>query len=143
VSDVAIWKRLKAAGSWLRWMAEGVMKRWIPHDNWDMPGPGLRLRAIDGSTVQEPGAKGISWRMHYSVELPSLMCTEVHLTRVNVGESFKRLKSLLKLGHLRKKDTESARAWIQAKLLLAFLTDAIRRAASDFFPRGHSPAKRG
>ena len=288
VSDVAIWKRLKASGSWLRWMAEGVMKRWIQPTPWDVLGPGLRLRVMDGSTVQEPGSKGISWRLHYSIELPSLACTEVHLTRVKVGESFtrfgvtpgdvfmgdrgyahgrgiahvvkgggnvivranltnlrfrdengdefplldhlrtleacqvgdwdvwvahknelipgricacklseaaqekavrnskrkngkkgnvkpetleaaryviifttldnsisaetvlecyrarwqvelvfKRLKSLLNLGHLRKKDTESGRAWIQAKLLLAFLIEAAQRAARDFFPWGY------
>jgi len=288
VSDVAIWKRLKLAGNWLRWMAEGVMKLWVKATCWEVLGEQLRLRVIDGTTVQEPGSKGITWRLHYSIELPSLMCTEVHLTRVDVGESFKRfkvtpgdvfmgdrgfahasgiahlvqsgghvivrvnltnvpfqeekgvrfplldrlrslstgevgdwdvrvpyegalipgricavrlsaaaqeravrktrrkngkkgtvkletleaaryvvvfttldrsiaaqtilecygarwqielvfkrLKSLLRLGHLRKKDTESARAWIHAKLLMAFLIDAIQRAARDFFPWGY------
>lgn len=292
VSDVAVWKRLKLAGGWLRWIAEGVMERWIRPTCWEVLGPGLRLRVFDGSTVQEPGSRGISWRLHYSIELPSLLCTEVHLTRVDVGESFKRfevnpgdvfmgdrgfahaggiahavrggghvivranltnirfrdkngepfpllerlrtlcagevgdwdvcaadkktlipgricavklseaaqkkavrksqrkngkkgkvkpetleaaryiiifttldrsisaqtvlecyrarwqielvfkrLKSLLNLGHLRKKDTESARAWIQAKLLLAFLTDVIQRAARDFFPWGYPIAR--
>lgn len=288
VSDVAIFKRLKAAGPWLRWMAEGVMRRWMEPQCWDRLGKGLRIRVIDGSTVQEDGSKGMSWRLHYSIELPSLACTEVHLTRPKVGESykrfavspgdvligdrgfahaegiahivargghvivrvnlsnvpfrddrgqrlplldrlrslsegqvgdwdawvphkggliqgricavklsqaaqekavrkalkqnskkgnvkpetleaarylfvfttldrsvppetilecyrcrwqielvFKRLKSLLGLGHLRKKDTESARAWIHAKLLVAFLIEAIRRAARDFSPWGY------
>jgi hypothetical protein len=288
VSDVAIWKRLKLAGTWLRWMAEGLMERWVKPTCWTPLGEEYRLRVIDGTTVQESGSKGISWRLHYSIDLPSLLCTQVHLTRVNVGESFKRfkvapgdvfmgdrgyahasgiahavlrgghvivrvnlanvpfhdekggrfplldhlrslppgdvgdwdvwvpyekalihgricavrlssaaqeravrktrringkkgtvkaetleaaryiivfttldrtvspetilecygarwqielvfkrLKSLLRLGHLRKKDTESARAWIHGKLLLAFLIDAIQRAARDFFPWGY------
>jgi len=288
VSDVAIWKRLKLAGNWLRWLAEGVMKRWVNPGSWNLLGQDFRVRVVDGTTVQEPGSKGISWRLHYSVELPSLMCNEVHVTRVTAGESFmrfqahpgdvfmgdrgfahasgiahlvqggghvivrvnltnvpfcdktgrrvalldylqslgtgevgdwdvwvfhekalipgrtcavklsetaqekairkarrqngkkgavkpetleaaryvivfttlgrdisaeailecygarwqielvfKRLKSLLHLGHLRKRDTESARAWIHAKLLLAFLIEAIRRATRDFFPWGY------
>jgi hypothetical protein len=293
VSDVAIFKRLKAAGPWLRWMGEEIMKRWVKPDCWVWLGQGLHARVIDGTTVQEPGAKGISWRLHYSIELPSLMCTEVHVTRSKVGESFKRfavspgdvflgdrgfahaagiahivlraghvivrvnltnvpfrdekgeqfpllerlkslsegqvgdwdvwvahkgalipgricavklsqaaqkkavrksrrqnskkgtvkpetleaakyvivfttldsttppatvlecyrarwqielvfkrLKSLLHLGHLRKKDTESARAWIYAKLFVAFLIEAIKRAARDFSPWGY-PLVRG
>jgi hypothetical protein len=288
VSDVAIFKRLKAAGPWLRWMGEGVVRRWIGPQSWGLLGEGLRVRLMDGSTVQEPGSRGISWRLHYSIELPSLRCTEVHVTQPKVGESFKRfavnpgdvvigdrgyahaagiahtvlsgghvivrvnltnvplrdvegerfplldrlrslgdghvgdwdvwvahkgalipgricavrlsravqekavrkarrqnskkgtvkpetleaaqyvfvfttldrtisaervlecyrcrwqielvfkrLKSLLGLGHLRKKDTESARAWIHAKLLVAFLIEAIKRAARDFSPWGY------
>jgi len=294
VSDVAVFKRLKAAGPWLRWMAEGVMREGIQDQSWEPLGEGLHVRLIDGTTVQQPGSKGISWRLHYSIELPSLQCTEVHVTRPKVGESirrfgvrpgdvfvgdrgfahaagiahavlrgghvivrlnltnvplrdekgerfpllerlrslgkgevgdwdawvsyqgalipgricavklsgaaqekavrkarkqnskkgrvkpetleaaryifvfttldrsiagerimecfrcrwqielvFKRLKSLLGLGHLRKKDTESARAWIHAKLLLAFLIEAIKRAARDFSPWGYPLTRQG
>lgn len=288
VSDVAIFKRLKASGEWLRWLAESIMQQWITTTPWESLGPNYRTRVIDGTTVQECGSKGTSWRLHYSIELPSLSCTEVHLTSPKVGESFtrfsvspndvfmgdrgfsnargiahvvtrgghvlvranltsvrfvdvegqrfpllerlqslsdgeigewdvwvpyekalipgricavrlsksaqdkamrktlrqsvkkgrktkpetlegakyaivfttldrsvsaktvlecyrcrwqvelvfKRLKSLLGLGHLRKKDTKSARAWIYAKLLLAFLIESIRRATRDFSPWG-------
>ncbi|MEJ2068645.1 MAG: IS4 family transposase, partial [Deltaproteobacteria bacterium] len=255
---------------------------------------GLRVRVIDGSTVQEPGSRGMTWRLHYSIELPSLNCTEVHLTPPEKGESFKRfavipgdvfvgdrgyahaagiahvvangghvivrinlsnvplreetgesfpllprlkslregqvgdwdvlvpyqgalipgricaaklskaarekavrksrkqnskkgrvkpetleaaqyvfvfttldrtisadrilesyrwrwqielvfkrLKSLLGLGHLRKRDTESARAWIHAKLLVAFLIEAIKREARDFSPWGYPLTEEG
>jgi len=92
VSDVAIFKRLRAAGPWLRWMAEAVMKRWVKPECWRFLGEGLHARVVDGTTVQEPGSKGISWRVHYSIELPSLTCTEVHVTRSQVGESFKRFE---------------------------------------------------
>ncbi len=288
VSDVAIFKRLKAAGPWLQWMAEGVMRHCIDSRSTETLEENFRIRLVDGTTVQEPGSKGITWRLHYSIELPSLQCAEVHLTRPKMGESFKRfavnpgdvfvgdrgyahtagiahavlggghvivrvnltnvpfrdeegehfplldhlrslcdgqvgdwkvwvscqgasipgricavrlsrtaqekavrkarrqnskkgkvkpetleaaryvivfttldssiskervlqcyawrwqielvfkrLKSLLGLGHLRKKDTESARAWIHAKLLVAFLIEAIKRAACDFSPWGY------
>jgi hypothetical protein len=92
VSDVAIWKRLRASGTWLRWLAEGVMKMFISPTCWTMLGEGRSLRMGDGTTVQEPGSKGISWRLHYSIDFPSLMCTEVLVTGVKIGESFKRFK---------------------------------------------------
>jgi len=75
VSGVAIWKRLKKAGPWLRWMCEGVISRWVATTCWNVLGQDLRLRVVDGTTVQEPGSKGISWRVHYSIELPSLAWT--------------------------------------------------------------------
>jgi len=92
VSDVAIFKRLRASGPWLRWMAQSVMQRWMKPECWEFLGEGRNARVVDGTTVQEPGSKGISWRVHYSIELPSLRCTEVHVTRSRRGESFKRFK---------------------------------------------------
>ncbi len=294
VSDVAVWRRLKSAGTWLCWLAEGVMSLFVSPVCWPLLGEGHRLQVAEGTTVQEPGSKGISWRLHYAINLPSLMCTEVLVTRAKVGESFKRfkigpgevwmgdrgfghatgvahvvihggdvivrvnltnipfqdragqpfpllerlqtlspsqfgdwevsvphagalipgricakklseaeqeravrkcrrkngkkgkvraetleaaryififttldrsisaqtvlscyearwqieivfkrLKSLLQLGHLRKKNTETARAWIHAKLLLTFLIEAIQRAARAFPPSRHIIARRG
>jgi IS4 transposase len=51
--------------------------------------------------------------------------------------AFKRLKSLLKLGHLPKKDPDSARAWMQLKLLLALITEKLCEAARFFSPWGY------
>ena len=50
---------------------------------------------------------------------------------------FKRLKSILGLGHLRKVDQQSAVAWIHGKLLVAFLIEALIRHAETFFPWGY------
>ena len=50
---------------------------------------------------------------------------------------FKRLKSLLALGHLRKTDDQSARAGIQGKLFVAFLLEALLRQGESFFPWGY------
>jgi len=90
VSDVALLKRLKAAGEWLRWMAAGVMQTWVTKQPEAIYGENLRLRIIDGSTIQEPGSTGTTWRLHYSILLPTLQCNEVHVTSPKIGESFQR-----------------------------------------------------
>jgi len=90
ISDVALLKRLKAAGAWLQWMAAGVMQQWIEKQPEAIFGDTWRIRLIDGTTVQEPGSTGSTWRIHYSILLPSLQCNEVYVTSPKVGESFKR-----------------------------------------------------
>ena len=92
VSSVALFKRLKLSGEWLRWMACSLMTNWFSRQSGDLYGPDLRVRLIDGSNVQEPGSTGSSWKIHYSVGLPSLLCDEVHVTGPQIGESFKRFK---------------------------------------------------
>ena len=90
ISDVALLKRLKASGEWLRWMAEQVMKKWIEKQPLAVFKQRINIRIIDGSTIQEPGSTGSTWRIHYSVRLPSLHCDEVYITSPKTGESFKR-----------------------------------------------------
>jgi Transposase DDE domain len=90
VSDVALLRRLKASGEWLRWMACELMQTWVERQPAEVFGKGLNVRLVDGTTVQEPGATGSTWRIHYSVALPMLACDEVHLTSPKVGESFQR-----------------------------------------------------
>jgi hypothetical protein len=50
---------------------------------------------------------------------------------------FKRLKSLLRLGHLPKYDDRSARAWLYGKLLIALLTQKLIRVGRDISPWGY------
>ena len=90
ISDVALLKRLRASGEWFRWMAGQLMRDWIERQPPAIFGRDLHIRIIDGSTVQEPGSTGSTWRIHYSISLPSLQCDEVHVTSPKVGESFKR-----------------------------------------------------
>ncbi len=92
ISDVALLKRLRASGEWFRWMAAQIMKDWVVKQPWALFGKDLRIRIIDGSTVQEPGSTGTTWRIHYSISLPSLQCDEVYVTNPKVGESFKRFR---------------------------------------------------
>ena len=50
---------------------------------------------------------------------------------------FKRFKQIAKLGHLPKKEDESAEAWLYGKLLVALLTQRMVEHASLFFPWGY------
>jgi len=90
ISDVALLKRLRASGEWFRWMAVELMKDWVAKQPSAIFGKEFRIRIIDATTIQEPGSTGSTWRLHYSIGLPSLQCDEVYLTSPNVAESFKR-----------------------------------------------------
>ena len=90
ISDVALLKRLRASGEWFRWMTVGIMEQWIENQPAVIFGKEFRIRVIDGSTIQEPGATGSTWRIHYSIGLPSLQCDEVYVTSPQIGESFRK-----------------------------------------------------
>jgi hypothetical protein len=62
---------------------------------------------------------------------------ELYRARWQVELAFKRLKSLLDLGHLPKHDEESAKAWLFGKLLIGLLADNIIEKASSFSPWGY------
>ena len=89
VSDVALLKRLRGAGEWLRWLAEGVLLRAAgvdPHCFAGLPA----LRVLDATRVKEPGPRGSHWRVFYAIGLPDLRCEELHISPVKQGESFHR-----------------------------------------------------
>jgi len=90
ITDVALLKRLKSSGEWLRWMAQELMKTWIEKQPSSVFTSIHNIRIIDGSSIQEPGSTGSNWRLHYSICLPSLRCDEVYVTSPKIGESFKR-----------------------------------------------------
>ena len=58
ISDVALLKRLKASGEWLRWMAAQTMNYWVEKQPSAVFGSDLKVRIIDGSSIQEPGSTG-------------------------------------------------------------------------------------
>jgi hypothetical protein len=62
---------------------------------------------------------------------------ELYRCRWQIELAFKRLKSLLQLGHLPKKDPRSCRAWMQAKVLIALLTDKLILESELFSPWGY------
>ena len=47
----------------------------------------LRFIVIDGSTVQEPGATGTTYRLHIAIDLINLTLRQVEVTTDKVGES--------------------------------------------------------
>jgi hypothetical protein len=88
ISSVGVFKRLRAAGPWLRWLAQqergaaalplGAVSR--------------RVRAVDATTVCEPGSTGGDWRVHFAVNLADLQCDFFQLTELRKsGETFRRV----------------------------------------------------
>jgi len=65
---------------------------------------------------------------------------EFYRRRWQVELAFKRLKSLLQLGHLKKFDKEGARAWLQGKLFVACLIERLILTAERFSPWGYTTA---
>jgi hypothetical protein len=87
ISAVGVFKRLRAAGPWLRWLAQqerGAAA--LP-----LGALGRRVRAVDATTVCEPGSTGGDWRVHYAVNLGDLQCDFFQLTELRQsGETFRR-----------------------------------------------------
>jgi transposase len=61
----------------------------------------------------------------------------VYRGRWQIELVFKRLKSIIGLGHLPKKSPESCIAWLYGKILVALLTERIYREADFFSPWGY------
>lgn len=62
---------------------------------------------------------------------------EMYRGRWQIELVFKRLKSIMALGHLRKRDEQASLAWLQGKLLVAFLVELLLRQGESFFPWGY------
>ena len=69
--------------------------------------------------------------------VPALQVLGLYRGRWQIELVFKRLKSLLGVGELAKYDPDSARAWLQAKLLTALLLERLEREAFLFSPWGY------
>ena len=82
----AIYRRLRSAEDWLRWMADqlraslGIVR----------PKRGEPVRVADATTISEPGSTGTDWRIHYAIDLASLQCEFFELTDVQGGETWRR-----------------------------------------------------
>ena len=61
----------------------------------------------------------------------------LYRSRWQVELVFKRLKSIVGLGHLPKKDPESCIAWLYGKMLVALLVERLYREADFFSPWGY------
>jgi len=87
ISSVGLFKRLKASEEWLRWLAEQLWRQARP-----CPAVrGRRVRAVDATTVSEPGRTGSVWRLHYALNLSNLQCDFFHLGPTTIGERFQRI----------------------------------------------------
>ena len=88
ISAVGVFKRLRAAEPWLRWLAQQM------RGAADLPleAAGRRWRAVDATAVSEPGSTGTDWKVHWAVNLADLQCDFFELTDIREGgETFRRV----------------------------------------------------
>jgi hypothetical protein len=69
-------------------------------------------------------------------QLATIKVLGMYRGRWQIELVFKRLKSILEFGHLRKVDPQAAKAWLHGKLLVAFLVEGLIRCGETFFPWG-------
>lgn len=86
LNSTAIFKRLRRAEEWLRWMAEQM---WGSLGMSRPLGP-RRVRAVDATCVSEPGSTGTDWRIHYAINLANLQCDFFQVTGAEGGETWRR-----------------------------------------------------
>jgi len=89
LSDVALLKRLRKSSEWLHQLCLAMFaERGLEFDRCEQ----FHCRLLDATNVREPGKTGSLWRIHYSVQIPSLSCDFFRLTATKgkgTGESFK------------------------------------------------------
>jgi len=90
MSDVALLKRLRTSEEWLRTLAARMFGQTRFGPRAEAFPSGRRCRAFDATTVEEPGATGTDWRVHFSLALPELRCDFYEVTDVTGGETFTR-----------------------------------------------------
>jgi hypothetical protein len=93
LNAMALHKRLCASQRWLQALTahllDGIKVHLQPgEDCWNL---GRRVRILDATDIQEPGATGTDWRVHYSLRLPEMCCDFFELTDVHGAESLRRL----------------------------------------------------
>ncbi|TLD68151.1 transposase, partial [Phragmitibacter flavus] len=93
LNAMALHKRLCTSRPWLEALCIHVLGeiRSRLGEGPDFWLPGRQLRVLDASDIQEPGATGTDWRLHYSLRLPQLCCDFFEITSKHGGESLRRL----------------------------------------------------
>lgn len=89
ISDVALLGRLKKAKNWLHSLCVNLFQE--QSIGLSDTRNAFQVRLFDATNVKEPGPTGSLWRIHYSVQLPSLACDFFKLTPTKgrgTGESF-------------------------------------------------------
>lgn len=77
LSDVALLKRLRKSKEWLYRLCCALLEeRGLATG----PASSPTLRLIDATVVKEPGKTGSQWRIHYSLQWPTLICDHFKIT---------------------------------------------------------------
>ena len=101
----------------------------------------LRKAQKNGAKVQPKTLEAAAYIFVFTTvknkDLRPSAVLEMYRDRWQIELVFKRLKSILGLGHLRKTDPDAASAWLQGKLLVALLIESLICAGESFFPWGY------
>ena len=90
LSDVALLKRIRKSKEWLHQLCLLLFKD--SNTVSALSSMSKIYRLFDATTVKEPGKTGSLWRIHYSFQVPSLVCDHFSITAVEgtgTGESLK------------------------------------------------------
>jgi hypothetical protein len=100
----------------------------------------LRESQRNGTQVRPETLEAADYVFAFTTLPPALSAKtvmELYRGRWQIELAFKRLKSLVQLGHLKKHDSQASRAWLQGKLLVALLLDALLQTAERISPWGY------
>lgn len=90
MSDVALFKRLKKCKGWLHALCVSLLAERVTTPGQAAQSP---VRLFDATHVAEPGKTGSIWRVHYSIQAPSMCCDYFQITPIKgegTGETFQR-----------------------------------------------------
>lgn len=89
LKDPSLLDRLCNAAPWLGDIVAALVRRQIevPAKRWS----GYRLRALDATTLCQPGADRTTWRLHVGYDLATRQVDQIELTDVRGGENLQRL----------------------------------------------------
>ena len=89
LSDPALLERLCKAAPWLGDIVAALIAEQakMPARRW----AGYRLRALDGTSICEPGADRTTWRLHVGYDLAKGQVDQLELTDVHGAENLQRL----------------------------------------------------
>jgi Transposase DDE domain len=89
LADTSLLERLCKAGPWLGNLMAALIAEQanLPVGRW----AGYRLRALDGTSVCQPGADRTTWRLHVGYDLATSQVDQIELTDVHGAENLQRL----------------------------------------------------
>lgn len=87
INDTSLLHRLRSSKKWLHWIVMELLKSLKAIPAPDKLSRKFNVRLIDSTMVDEPGATGSLWRLHYSFELNSFSCDSLELTTQKEGDT--------------------------------------------------------
>jgi Transposase DDE domain len=90
LANPSLLERLCKAAPWLGDIVAALISQraqQVPAERW----AGYRLRALDGTSISEPGADGTTWRLHVGYDLATGQVDQVTLTDGRGAENLQRI----------------------------------------------------